>query len=166
MAHPYVWHDSLICVTWLIHMCDMTHSYVWRDSFICVTWLIHTCNVTHYYVWHDSFIRVTWLIHTFVMTHSYVWHDSSVGLYACFIHIISMFIIYMCDNVIYICDCFYAFPDGGHASLIQFTCRWFICVTIWFIFVTVTCSYAWDVLHSYNLYTCTTRLIHVVYTHV
>ena len=23
-----------ICVTWLIHMCDMTHSYVWHDSFI------------------------------------------------------------------------------------------------------------------------------------
>ena len=29
-------------------MCDMTHSYVWRDSFICVTWLIHTCdNLIH-----------------------------------------------------------------------------------------------------------------------
>ena len=24
----YVWHDSLTCVTWLTHMCDMTHSYV------------------------------------------------------------------------------------------------------------------------------------------
>jgi len=23
-----VWHDSFICVTWLIHMCDTTHSYV------------------------------------------------------------------------------------------------------------------------------------------
>jgi len=26
----YVWHDSFICVTWLIHMCDMTHSYATR----------------------------------------------------------------------------------------------------------------------------------------
>jgi len=26
MTHPCVWHDSSICVTWLIHMCDMTHS--------------------------------------------------------------------------------------------------------------------------------------------
>jgi len=25
----HMWHDSFICVTWLIHMCDMTHSYVW-----------------------------------------------------------------------------------------------------------------------------------------
>ena len=30
----YAW---FICVTWLIHMCDMTHSDVWHDSFICVT---------------------------------------------------------------------------------------------------------------------------------
>ena len=33
------WHDSFTCVTWLIHMCDMTHSHVWHDSFICVQWL-------------------------------------------------------------------------------------------------------------------------------
>ena len=78
MTHSYVWHDSFICVTWLIHMCDMTHSYVWHDSFM-----------THSYVWHDSFICVTWLIHMCDMTHSwlirmcdikmtysYVWHDS------------------------------------------------------------------------------------------
>jgi len=44
-------HDSLICVTWLIHMCDMTHSYVWHDSFICVTWFIHMCDMIHSYVW-------------------------------------------------------------------------------------------------------------------
>ena len=100
-THSYVWYDSFICVTWLIHtchmahicvtangwqqctyvtwliyMCDTTHSYVWHDSFIRVTWLIHTCDMTHSYVWHDSFIRVTWLIHTCDMTHSYVWHDS------------------------------------------------------------------------------------------
>ena len=84
------------CVTWLIHMCDMTHSYVWHDSFICVTWLIHVCymthlvretvvtrvtwlnhlcDMTHSYEWHDSFICVTWLIHMCDMTHLYVWHD-------------------------------------------------------------------------------------------
>ena len=32
MTHSYVWHDSFICVTWLIHMCDMTHSYVCHES--------------------------------------------------------------------------------------------------------------------------------------
>jgi len=82
MTHSYVWHDSLICVTWLFHMCDMTHSYVWHDLLIC--------DMTHSYVWHDSFICVTWLIHMwhdpFIcnMTDSYMtwliykWHDSSI----------------------------------------------------------------------------------------
>jgi len=50
-----VWHDWFICVTWLIHMCDMTH--------LCVTWLIYTRGMTHSYAWHDSFTRVTWRIH-------------------------------------------------------------------------------------------------------
>ena len=36
-----------ICVTWLIHMCDMTHSYVWDDSCIRVTWLIKMCDMAH-----------------------------------------------------------------------------------------------------------------------
>ena len=65
-----------MCVTWLIHMCDMTHSYVWHDSFICVTWLIHMCDMTHPYVWHDSFICVTYLIHMCATTRSqisYLW---------------------------------------------------------------------------------------------
>jgi len=76
MTHSYVWHDSFRCVTWLIHMCDITHSYVWHDSFICVATLMHTCDITHAYVWHDSCIHVTWLIHTCDMTDSYAWHDA------------------------------------------------------------------------------------------
>ena len=36
MAPPW-WHDSLICVAWLmIRMCDMSHAYVWHDSFLIV----------------------------------------------------------------------------------------------------------------------------------
>jgi len=35
------------CVTWPIHMCDMTHSYVWHDTFLCVPWFIHTWDMTH-----------------------------------------------------------------------------------------------------------------------
>ena len=53
MTHSYIpW--SCNCLTWLIHMCDMTHSYVWHDSFICVTRLIHICDMTHSYMWHDT----------------------------------------------------------------------------------------------------------------
>jgi len=76
MTCSYVWQDSFICVTWIILMCGMTQSYVWHDSFICVAWLIHTCDMTHSYVWHDSIIRVTWLFHMRETTHSYAWHDS------------------------------------------------------------------------------------------
>ena len=66
-----------MCVTWLIHMRDMTHSYVWRDSFICVPWLIHTCDMSYSHMWHDSFICVPWLlIHMCDMTHSHAWHVS------------------------------------------------------------------------------------------
>ena len=92
-----MWHDSFICVTWLIHVCDMTHSYVWHDSSM-TTFSKISLDMTHSRVWHDSFICVTWLIHDdlfadllrhdsfmcvtqFVhmcnMTHLYVWHDSS-----------------------------------------------------------------------------------------
>ena len=51
VPREHMWHDSLICVTWVTKVCDMTHSYVWRDSFIkgrgrCVTWLIRMCAVT------------------------------------------------------------------------------------------------------------------------
>ena len=82
-----VWKDSFMCVTWLIHVCDMTHSCVWHDSFIRMTWLIvwirvtwrsHVCEVTHSYMWHCSFICVTWLIRMRDMTHSSVWHDAFI----------------------------------------------------------------------------------------
>jgi len=58
----HVRHDSFVCTTWLIYMCDMTHSSVWHDSFICVTWLIHLCDMTHSYARHDWFICKTCLI--------------------------------------------------------------------------------------------------------
>jgi len=76
------------CVTWLIHICDMTRSHVWHDSFVCVPGLIHMLERIHSCVRHDSFIRahvwhvsftyVTWLLHMLEMTHSYVWHDSFI----------------------------------------------------------------------------------------
>jgi len=48
-----------------IHMCDMNRLYVWHESFICVTWIIYmcdatemydmtrVCDTTHFYLWHD-----------------------------------------------------------------------------------------------------------------
>jgi len=79
-------HDSFMCVTWHIPVCDMTHSCVthscvrhdscvWHrdvkqyecnsafiskntrhDSFMCETWLIPVCDMTHLCVRHDSYV--------------------------------------------------------------------------------------------------------------
>ena len=111
MTHSYVWHDSFLCVTWLIHicdtsfysyvkydsftrmtcLCDMTHWYVWHDSFICVTCLFS-------YLWHDTFISETWLIHTCAMSHSHVWHDSDDATLRCVSSLTRVtWLIHMCD---------------------------------------------------------------------
>jgi len=91
------------CVTWLVHMRDMTHTYARHGWFICVTWLIHMCDMTRSYVWHDLSIFwsisasvrsciarcVTWLVHVCDMTHSCVWHDSFMCV---------TWLIHMCDT--------------------------------------------------------------------
>jgi len=41
-------NDSSTCVTWLIHMCDMTHLYVRNNR---ATGSNHKCDMTHSYVW-------------------------------------------------------------------------------------------------------------------
>jgi len=47
---PGVWHDmTYLCVwhdTWHIHACDMNHACVCHDSFTCLTWLVHLCDIT------------------------------------------------------------------------------------------------------------------------
>ena len=87
MLHSHsdiTWHysrwlgASFKCVTWVIHMCDMTHSYVWHDSFIRVTWRIQVCDTTRSYEWLDSSTCLTWLIHMRDTTHSHVRHDSYI----------------------------------------------------------------------------------------
>ena len=105
------WHDSFICVTWVIHMCDMTHSHSWHVSFMCVTGLMYTCVTTYShvwrfsffcvtkriltcdmsdaYMWHDSFMCVAWLFHVCDMTPSCVWHDSFMCVTWC-LHVCDM----------------------------------------------------------------------------
>ena len=100
--HPFSSHVSFICVTWLIHVCDMTLSDVWHYLFICITWRIHKCDMPHSDVWHASFRRVT---------HSYVRHASFIGV-PCLIH--------MCDM---------PHSDMWQASFICVT--WLICRCVW-----------------------------------
>jgi len=54
MTHSHVWHGWF---TW-----NMTHGYevrlnhTWHDSSICVTWLIYLRDMTRLFAWHDSSI--------------------------------------------------------------------------------------------------------------
>jgi len=80
MTNSYMWHDSCICVRYLIyfrlysetgltHMSDTTHScliYMWDTTH---SWLIQTHSyvrndsfITDRFLRHDSLIRVTWLM--------------------------------------------------------------------------------------------------------
>jgi len=84
-------------------LCVMTHSFMFRDSFICATWLIHTCVMalhlcakSHSCVWHISVIyravgracksvypgKIRWLC---AMTHS-----------SMFIHLCAKEMRYLC----------------------------------------------------------------------
>ena len=69
-AHDPVGHDSFICVTWFIHVCDMTH-----NSYLCVTWLIHVCDMTHTCVWHE--LTVTFITHTHCIAD--IWEISQMS---------------------------------------------------------------------------------------
>jgi len=139
----YVWQDSLIgatclihmsvtclvhmcddSVTWLVHMCDMTHLYV--------RWLVLLCDATQLHVWPDSFIYMCDMTHSFIcgtwLIHIYLWHDA----FTCMTWLIH----------------FYAWHD-------TFIYRWdmthsFVCVT-WLIHV-----YLW-----HDAFTCVTWLIHL-----
>jgi len=136
-AHSYVWHDSFLCVTWLVHMCDMTRSYVWHDSFLCVTYLVHMWDMTYSYVWQASSLRVTCLIE------SYVWHDSSI---------FATWLIHMCDGLCQMYDM--TLSDLWHES--------FICVT-WLIHVCdMTHSYVWHYSYvQHDASSCATWLVHM-----
>jgi len=73
-------HDSMMRVTWCIHVYDLTDSRVPRrhTSFLCVPPLISMSRMTHSCTWHHSFLGMASRIHTWDMTQSYVWRDSDM----------------------------------------------------------------------------------------
>jgi len=44
----------VLCVT-CVFTRERTHLSVWYESLMCVTWVIYLCDMTRFCVWHDSF---------------------------------------------------------------------------------------------------------------
>jgi len=142
MSRSRAWHYAFMCVTWHIHMYDITrvcirwwqnlYIYVWRDS-CAYAW--HARCMCHLFicwwhcsyirVWHDAFVRVMWVIHTCDVTCVCISFDIT------HIHTCDMtWFLYMCDVtwLIYMCDVTYAWHD-------RFTCDLFIHWWHWLIYV-------------------------------
>jgi len=66
-------HDSYTCVTWLIHICDMTHSHMWHDSSTSVAWRIHLCDMTQTTVYTCAAWRI-YLCDTILSRHVWMSH--------------------------------------------------------------------------------------------
>jgi len=129
-----------VCVTWLMHVFDMTYScdacilgeevrtlftwlskYVWHNSLICVTWLNYVCDMTHLCAWlmysRRGGVQIVSriLVHMWDMTHSCVtWpmHSRREGM-----RIVSRILIHLFDMT-HICDMTLTKPHsyGGHDS--------------------------------------------------
>ena len=156
----HIWNVnvSFICVTWLIHMCDIAHSYVWHNSFISVIRLTD--------VWHDAFVSVTWsvsrhalsrlqipplLIHMYDMTvlqcmhmgdmaHWYVWPYSFIS--------VTWPMNFMCDMT-------HVLSIWRHVlSTLVFAALW--CAPLW----CMVCPFKATWL-CHNTFICVTLLIHV-----
>ena len=90
MTHLYMWHDTLMYVTWLIYIYNVTHGCTWYDSFIHMTRRIDIRDMTHSHIWRDLLIYLRWLMNICDVMHSYVpnfyfceWRLIKVGLGIC-----------------------------------------------------------------------------------
>jgi len=92
----HIWHDSFICVAWLIPMFGIPHSCMWHDPFKHLTWLTAAEEVREC-VW-------VWVRVTFAKSQCYIWHAWQ-DKHQCYIYIYIYIYeyLYIC---IYICVCF------------------------------------------------------------
>jgi len=99
----YAWHDSGICVTRLVCMCDISRLNVWYESCMCVTYhawhdsrmcvmrLVYMCGMDHLCAWYDICVMAQYLSG---VTHRYVWHGSFKYV---------AWLIYVCDKTCVTC---------------------------------------------------------------
>jgi len=102
-SSSYMWHDSIMSMTWLIHTCGMTHSYVWHDSLMQVidlnfkedffhgrnipwlrhaTWMSHVTRMNescHTYVWIKSHVWMRHITYEWVMSQRWISHVTHMN---------------------------------------------------------------------------------------
>ena len=131
----------VMCVTWLIHICDTAHSYVWHDVWHNSSYLHEfnepprhaapchgsslICHMTHLYVSHDPFImcetthfkRMVQTPSLVAQVHSYVWRDPFVC------------VPWLRSGKIWICRCIYTHINTNACT---YTYLWVnICIYIY-----------------------------------
>jgi len=82
MTHLFVCHDSIVCVTWLIHMCatrPLAYSHDWLRNPMTSSWIYmnkwgHMCDINHFS--HD------WLRTPMISIFIHVYHINKWG-HAC-----------------------------------------------------------------------------------
>jgi len=111
-----VWHDSFMCVAWLIwgphNESRGCAQRIKRCMFTYVTWLIRVCYMTHSCVLHDSSMCVAWLIILYI---SYMYIYTRDDVYVIFIYVREMYMLWAC---IYIYIFIYSFTSNESLEVI------------------------------------------------
>ena len=78
-------HTYVTCVTWLIHMCDMTHSHVAAQQLFCMFMYTYICMTTVLHVSHVWLVpHVSCRIHLFGALVCGKWSATCVACHTCF----------------------------------------------------------------------------------
>jgi len=79
MTHSYVWHDSFLCVTGLIHMWDMTESLIFEHFFKRERSLVAIFNDTTPFSMMQRHLQGKRLTTLTIASFWYVWHNAIVN---------------------------------------------------------------------------------------
>jgi len=129
MTHACVWHDSCMCVTWLMHVCDMTHACVWREVYMCAlySWGIHLCFGI--YICALAYTSVLWHIH--LCFGIYIWDiHLCFGIYPAFALTLISWGIHLFFGIFFIRICPCAYMNSLlhtyelYMHVIWRTCQW------------------------------------------
>jgi len=176
----YMYTFVCVCVTWLVHECDMTHSWVcsvsshegvgvfvvrpnntcvWHDCvcvyiYACVYMhiCIHVHMYTNVYVWHDSFMSVTWRIHECGVSR-YIW---VLGRLMCSLstRVRDVTVWVYIYTYIYICI---------HTYMYTYVCAWHDCVCVYIYMYVYICIHTYRYTYMYvwsDSFMSVTWLIH------